>query len=61
MYWTCIALAAVSALIAVVALLSDLGLLSQSELPSDHMLGGLLTAIILYGVGRAFLYVLSWE
>ncbi len=61
LYWTCTALAALSALIAVAALLSQLGIFSQREFPSDHLLGGVLTAMILYAVGRAFRYVLSWE
>src|SRR5262245_12215198 len=61
LYWTCLALAALSALIAVAALLTELGVISQSAFPPDHMLGGTLAAMILYGVGRAFRYVLSWE
>jgi hypothetical protein len=61
LYWTCLALAALSALIAVAALLTELWVISQSEFSRDHILGGALSAMILYGVGRAFRYVLSWE
>src|SRR5262245_51721852 len=61
LYWVCLALATFSALIAVAALLTELGVISQSQFPRDHILGGALTAMILYGVGRAFRYVLSWE
>ena len=61
LYWACLVLALLPALISVLALLSELGISSSREFPSDHILGGALIALVLYGIGRAFRYVLSGE
>ena len=61
LYWSCLAMAAVPAFISVIALLTQLGVYSQNEFPSDHILGGALMALVLYGIGRAFRHVLSGE
>ena len=61
LYWTCLAMAALPAFISVIALLTQLGVYSQNEFPSDHILGGALIALVLYGIGRAFRYILSAE
>ena len=54
LYWTCVALALVAALVSVAAYASP-------HEPSDQFLGAAVTAVVLYGIGRAFRYVLCGE
>jgi hypothetical protein len=53
-HWTCLALALVAALVSVAAYTSP----DQSN---DQFLGAAVTAFVLYGLGRAFRYVLSGQ
>jgi hypothetical protein len=52
LYWICVALALLAALVSVAAYASP-------HEPNDQFLGAAVTAVVLYGLGRAFRYVLS--
>jgi hypothetical protein len=54
LYWICSALALVAVLLSVLATTSPLG-------STEAFLGFGVTALVLYGLGRAFRYVLSGE
>ena len=60
LYWICLVLALLPALVPILVLLDELGL-SASGFQRHFALVGALAALLLYGLGRAFRYVLSGE
>jgi hypothetical protein len=60
LYWICLVLALLPAFIPIQVLLDELGF-SASGFPRHFALVGALAALLLFGLGRAFRYILSGE